>query len=132
MELDIQHISNNANTMRSEIARRKSEADKASRARAEQASSSRKRSAAREQDLQEKTAQLSEKDAEAYLKDILRMSSFFDRKLKFILNRDLGTVVVKVVDRETDKVIKEIPPEALQRLHRRMKEAIGLLIDEEI
>jgi flagellar protein FlaG len=130
MELDIQNISNN--TVRSEMARRKADADKASKARAEQASSSRKRRAVLEQDQQEKTVRLSEKDAEAYLKDILRMSSLFDRKLKFVLNRDLGTVVVKVVDRETDKVIKEIPPEALQRLHRRMKEAIGLLIDEEI
>jgi len=41
-------------------------------------------------------------------------------------------VVVKVIDGETDKVIKVLPPEELQRLHVRIREAIGLLFDEKI
>jgi flagellar protein FlaG len=71
-------------------------------------------------------------DPEQYIEDILRISRFFNRKLKFSINRELEQVVVKVIDSKTDKVIKEIPPEALQRLHQRMQEALGLLIDEEI
>ena len=71
-------------------------------------------------------------DPQKYLDDILRFTSLFNRKLKFSVNNELQQVVVKVVDRETDKVIKEIPPEALQRLHERMQEVMGLLIDEEI
>jgi flagellar protein FlaG len=73
-----------------------------------------------------------EADPEQYIEDILRISRFFNRKLKFSINRELEQVVVKVIDSKTDKVIKEIPPEALQRLHQRMQEALGLLIDEEI
>lgn len=69
---------------------------------------------------------------EVYLKDILTITSIFNRKLRFFIDRDSNEVIVKVIDGETDKVIKEIPPEALQRLHNRMREAIGLLIDEEI
>lgn len=130
MELDIHNIS--GTTVRADLVRRQTDTEKVSKARERQAESTRRARAAFEQSQEEQTRQLSEKDAESYLKDILRMTSLFDRKLKFTLNRDLGTVIVKVVDRETDKVIKEIPPEALQRLHRRMKEAIGLLIDEEI
>jgi len=71
-------------------------------------------------------------DPEIYLKDILTITSIFNRKLKFSINRELNQVIVKVIDGETDNVIKEIPPEALQRLHSRMRESIGLLIDEEI
>jgi len=67
-----------------------------------------------------------------YLKDIITITSIFNRKLKFFVNHTTNQVVVKVIDGETDKIIKEIPPEALQRLHSRMREAIGLLIDEEI
>jgi flagellar protein FlaG len=52
--------------------------------------------------------------------------------LKFSVNRELGDVVVKVIDTTTDKVIKELPPEALQRLHVRIQEALGLLFDETI
>jgi flagellar protein FlaG len=110
-----------------ETIRRNSEAAQAMKAKAKA-----QRIAEEQSKKEAAAAPISEKDAEGYLKDILRMTSLFDRKLKFILNRDLGTIVVKVVDRQTDKVIKEIPPEELQRLHRRMKEAIGLLIDEEI
>ncbi len=77
-------------------------------------------------------SQGSSPDPEKYLDDILRFTNLFNRKLKFSVNRQLQQVVVKVVDRDTDKVIKEIPPEALQRLHERMQEVMGLLIDEEI
>jgi len=54
----------------------------------------------------------------------------FNRKLQFVVDYNSKEVVVKVIDKETDKVIKELPPEELQRLHRHIKETIGLLYDE--
>lgn len=71
-------------------------------------------------------------DAEKYLQDILNISQLFNRRLKFRIDSETEQVIVKVIDGETDKVIKEIPPQELQRLYRRMKEAIGLIIDEKI
>ena len=67
-----------------------------------------------------------------YLDEILDYTQFFNKRLKFSVNEELDQVVVKVIDAQTDKVIKEIPPEVLQRLHVRIREAIGLLIDESI
>ena len=69
-------------------------------------------------------------DASRYLENIHNITEFFNRRLRFSINKELNEVVVKVIDGETDKVIKEIPPEVLQRLHVRIREAIGLLIDE--
>jgi len=69
---------------------------------------------------------------ETLVSELQNVASALDRRLSFSVNRDLGQVVVKVIDRKTDKVIKELPPEELQRLHVRIREAIGLLIDEEI
>lgn len=69
---------------------------------------------------------------ESVLDEIQQVTSALNRRLKFSINRDLGQVVVKVIDRATDKVIKELPPEEIQRLHVRLREAIGLFIDEEI
>ena len=63
------------------------------------------------------------------IQEIEQLSSYFNRRLKFSINRELGEVVVKVIDGETDKVIKVLPPEALQRLHERIREAVGLLFD---
>jgi len=69
---------------------------------------------------------------EQYLADILNMTSTFNKRLKFSINRELNEVVVKVVDLETDKVIKEIPTAELQRLHARIKETLGILFDKTI
>lgn len=73
-----------------------------------------------------------EPNVEQYLREILNYTEFFNKRLRFSINRELDQVIVKVIDSQTDKVIKEIPPEVLQRLHVRIREAIGLLIDEVI
>ncbi|MFP4178962.1 MAG: flagellar protein FlaG [Spirochaetaceae bacterium] len=112
--------------------RRNDQQKAAAKIRSEQRATAQKRSEAAlkaERELKEAQGDI---DPERYLNDILRFTSLFNRKLKFSVNNDLQQVIVKVVDRETDKVIKEIPPEALQRLRERMQEVIGLLIDEEI
>ena len=75
---------------------------------------------------------ISPEEVQRMLREIVNFSDTFNRRLKFSVNRELNQVVVKVIDRETDKVIKEIPHEGLQRLHVRLKEAMGLLFDEEI
>ncbi|MFW5880873.1 MAG: flagellar protein FlaG [Spirochaetota bacterium] len=71
-------------------------------------------------------------ELDALVEDLRVVTSALDRRLKFSINRELDQVVVKVIDRKTDKVIKELPPAEIQRLHVRLREAIGLLIDEEI
>lgn len=67
-----------------------------------------------------------------YVKEIEKFGGFFHRRLQFSINKELEQIVVKVIDTETDKVIKVLPPEELQRLHLRIREAIGLLFDEKI
>jgi len=62
--------------------------------------------------------------------DIQRLSHAFNKKLQFEVDQSSNQVIVKVIDKETDKVIKELPPEELQRLHSNLKEIIGLLFDE--
>jgi len=62
--------------------------------------------------------------------DLQKFSNAFNRKLRFVVDHNSNEVIVKVIDKNTDKVIREIPPEELQRLHRNLKEAIGLLFDE--
>ena len=56
----------------------------------------------------------------------------FNRRLKFYLNDEIDQVVVKVIDAETDKVIKEIPPQEIQDVVARIQKAIGVIVDEMI
>ena len=67
---------------------------------------------------------------QAKARDIERMGNAFNKKLQFVVDHGSNEVLVKVIDKETDKVIKVIPPEELQRLHRNLKEAIGQLFNE--
>jgi flagellar protein FlaG len=64
--------------------------------------------------------------------ELEKVSLAFNKKLKFEVNHQSHDVIVKVIDPETDKVIKVLPPEELQRLHSRLKETIGFLFDERI
>jgi len=64
--------------------------------------------------------------------DIAQVSQTFNKKLQFVVDQQSHEVIVKVIDKTTDKVIKVLPPEELQRLHRKLKEAIGFLFNEEV
>jgi flagellar protein FlaG len=61
--------------------------------------------------------------------DIQHISLVFNSRLKFVIDQESNEILIKVIDNETDKVIKVLPPEELQRLHSRIKETIGFLFD---
>lgn len=52
------------------------------------------------------------------------------RQLAFSIHEDTGRTIVRVIDRDTDEVIREIPPEEILDLVARINEMIGLLLDE--
>jgi flagellar protein FlaG len=64
--------------------------------------------------------------------DLERVSLAFNKKLQFVVDHRSNEVIVKVIDKATDKVIKELPPEELQRMHNKLKETIGFLFDERV
>lgn len=75
-------------------------------------------------------AQSAPVNMDVVLQELQQVSQAFNRRLSFAINEKLGQVVVKVIDSETDKIIKEIPPVELQHVHERIREVIGLLFDE--
>jgi len=78
------------------------------------------------------TAPMDQQQVVRHIREIEKLSGLFNRRLQYSINRELDQIVVKVIDTETDKVIKVLPPEEIQRLHLRIREAIGLLFDEKI
>jgi flagellar protein FlaG len=64
--------------------------------------------------------------------ELEQISLAFNKRLKFVVDHESNEVTVKVIDSETDKVIKVLPPEELQRLHNKIKETIGFLFDERV
>ena len=83
-------------------------------------------------DKENKRKAVARAKTDIYMKEVLKIPSTLNRKLSYSVNKELNQVVVKVIDAETDKVIRVIPSEALLKLHSRMKEVIGIIFDEEI
>lgn len=63
-------------------------------------------------------------------KDLEQIGLAFNKKLKLKVDRQSHEVTVKVIDPETDKVIKELLSIELQR--DRIGETIGILFDEQV
>jgi flagellar protein FlaG len=56
----------------------------------------------------------------------------FNRRFKIYADNNINRIIIKVIDRETDKVIREIPPEEIQHLLTKINEMVGLLVDKTI
>jgi len=53
-------------------------------------------------------------------------------KLQFNVNKELGTVIVTVVDSATNQVVKQLPSEDMVNLKLRIRKAIGNVFNEVI
>ena len=81
---------------------------------------------------QQAQPELSRQEIESQAKALEKTFQAFNHRVKLTVNDSINQVVIKVLDAETDKVIKEIPAEEIQRLIARIKEQIGLLVDQKI
>jgi flagellar protein FlaG len=72
--------------------------------------------------------------AEDMQKDLRLLKEALDRVVKntrftYHVNEKIDQFVVRIVDKDTDNVIKEIPSREIQRMHENIQEAVGLIFD---
>ncbi len=76
----------------------------------------------------------SAKASDDQLKDVVKaVNDFvkpFNDTLLFSIDKDTGTTVVKVIDTETDEVIKQIPSEEMLALAKALDQLRGLLVKQ--
>ena len=60
-----------------------------------------------------------------------KVTESLNHKLKFKVDKEAGNrIIVKVVDKDTDEVIRQIPPEEYLKMVARMHEFIGMVFDK--
>lgn len=69
-------------------------------------------------------------NVETAINSINGAMEYINRGLRFSIHEETQRVMVKVVNVMTDEVIKELPPEAVLDTAARIREMIGLLVDE--
>ncbi len=55
---------------------------------------------------------------------------FFNKKLDFKVHEGTDRIMVKVVEKDTGKIIREIPPEEILDLAARIDNFLGIFLDE--
>ncbi|MFT6733170.1 MAG: putative FlaG/YvyC family protein [Polaribacter sp.] len=56
------------------------------------------------------------------IEELQQFNQSIDRSLQFKVDDELGVTIVRVVDKETDELIRQFPPEELLNISRRLKE----------
>jgi len=73
---------------------------------------------------------LEKSEAEQVVVQLTDLAQNLNRDLLFSVDDSSGNTILKVVDRQTEEVIREIPSEDIRRIKERMREVSGLLFKD--
>jgi len=84
------------------------------------------------QDTVAEDVAMDEQMAQEVTEGMNKVASVFNTSLSFTIDQSTGETIIKVIDKETDSVIRQIPPEKMMKLMEKMSDVMGLLLDVEI
>jgi flagellar protein FlaG len=90
-----------------------------------------KQQPAKEDQLKSQKTLNVEEAAEEIAEKMNQVASVFSTSLAFSVDKPTGKTVIKVLDRETNEIIRQIPPEEMLRLIGKMRYVMGMLLDVE-
>ncbi len=79
-----------------------------------------------------KPSEISREDVEGMVEALKELTETLQTKLNFSVDAGTNSIVVKVIDKDTDKVIKQIPPESMLELQEKMQDLTGFLLSDNI
>jgi len=89
--------------------------------------------------IENKPVEVSQEKINNQIEEIQQFNQSIDRSLQFEVDEELGVTIVRVIDKETDELIRQFPPEELINLSRRLKElneqssgSSGVLLQEKV
>ena len=77
-------------------------------------------------------AALNKEELQEILKEIMRKLDYLNRYLKIDIDDQLEIPVVKIFERDTNRLIRQIPPDYLLELMRRIDQMLGVLLSERV
>lgn len=83
-------------------------------------------------ELKEGVTEEQEKKVVAAIEQANKHFRTFDRRLEFSIHEATKEIMVKVINTEDDKIIREIPSEKVLDMVAHMWELAGILVDEKI
>jgi flagellar protein FlaG len=71
---------------------------------------------------------LSQEELKELSKALNHFLSLFNLETKLVYDKDAGQVIVQVIDKRTNEVVKQIPPEELLEVAKRIHDFIGIFL----
>lgn len=73
---------------------------------------------------------LPEKDAREVVAELNKLTGSLNEKVKFSLHEKTNSIIIRVMNADTNEVIREIPAKYSLRLLEHFQEHMGLFVDE--
>ncbi len=77
-------------------------------------------------------AELSREELQRILQEIRRKLDYMNKYLKIDIDDQLEIPVVKIFERDTNRLIRQIPPDYLLELMKRIDQMLGILLSERV
>ncbi|MCP4023030.1 MAG: flagellar protein FlaG [Desulfobacteraceae bacterium] len=72
---------------------------------------------------------MTKKDVEEIVESLNDLPETLQTSLNYSVHEENKQIIVKVIDKETEEIIKQIPPEEIVELQDKMRELTGRLLD---
>jgi Uncharacterized flagellar protein FlaG, COG1334 len=83
------------------------------------------------QDAQEKR-DVKPEELQKLIEEVKRKFDMLSKYLKIDIDQELEMPVVKIMERDTNRVIRQIPPDYLLELMKRIDQLLGLLVERKV
>jgi flagellar protein FlaG len=83
------------------------------------------------QEVQEKR-DVKPEELQKLIEEVKRKFDMLSKYLKIDIDQELEIPVVKIMERDTNRVIRQIPPDYLLELMKRIDRLLGLLVEKEV
>jgi len=74
--------------------------------------------------------ELGPEEIQKALKELNRLSGSFNEKVQFDFNEKTNRIIIKIINKDTDEVVSEIPSKYSLRLLEHIQENMGIFVDE--
>jgi flagellar protein FlaG len=83
------------------------------------------------QDAKEKR-NIKPEELQKLIEEVKRKFDMLSKYLKIDIDQELEIPVVKIMEKDTNRVIRQIPPEYLLELMKRIDQLLGLLMEKKV
>jgi len=83
------------------------------------------------QEVQEKR-DIKPEELQKLIEEVKRKFDMLSKYLEIDIDKELEMPVVKIMERDTNRVIRQIPPDYLLELMKRIDQLLGLLVEREV